>query len=89
MHLRISRVMQCVQLLTTRGDSSGSLINYIDSDAYWCAYDVSAPAGLFRLAMVFAKRAYVRMRARNRFSHTSEVKVQSLRNLLSIETITH
>lgn len=24
MHLRISRVMQCVQLLTTRGDSSGS-----------------------------------------------------------------
>lgn len=56
---------------------------------HWCVYDASAPAGLFRFAMVFAKRACVRVRARNRFSHTSEVKVQSLRNLLSIETITH
>lgn len=46
---------------------------------HWCAYDVSAPAGLFRLAMVFAKRtlAYVcvhvtdsRTRTKSKFSHS-------------------
>jgi len=74
-----------------RGDSVGLPVNYRDSDApvHWCAYDVSAPTGCSGFAMVFAKRACARVRSRNRFSHTSEVKVQSLRNLLSIETITH
>ncbi|KYM84310.1 hypothetical protein ALC53_05403 [Atta colombica] len=89
MHLRISRVMQNAMRAITHDTWRlkwfvGQLYRFQCTGAY----DVNALAGLFRLTMVFAKRACVRMRARNRFSHTNEVKVQynSLDPIVIIET---
>lgn len=55
------------------------LYRFSDAPMHWCAYDVSAPASLFGLVMVFAKRAWAhvcvhvtdsRTRAKSKFSHS-------------------
>lgn len=47
----------CVQLRATRGDSTTSLINYIDPPMHRCTSVHTTLASLFGSVMVFAKRA--------------------------------
>jgi len=69
--------MQCVQLLTTRGDSSGSLVNYIDSNALvhtmWMRWLVCSGLRWYLLNVLAYVCVHVtdsRTRTKSKFSHS-------------------